>query len=161
MKQRKNKKRKEPPKGDKVNNMTVKYNLLKERAQELMEGGNLNEICLDGFDAVVIYVDFSTKRVVIYGVNHLGEKALLDDNAYAYIPEVEEAAKEKEIRDIYISNKEIAQYLKLLEIPYQWALDAADEWRAPEEEEKVIDDELFWDAIDGIKTAYRISREEN
>lgn len=139
--------------------MMIQYIVGKKEAQKLVADGELSQVCVDGFDAIEILVNCGTRRVTICGVGNTGKETLLDDNAYAYIPAVEEVAEEKEISDLYVSNVEIAQYLELLEIPYQWALEAVDEWR--EDEDEVFDDAELWEGIEGIKTAYKISCEEN
>lgn len=140
--------------------MTICYYVEKEKAQKLMSDGNLSEICIDGFVEVEISIDCDTRKVVIYGMSN-GNDSLLDDNAYAHVPAIEEVAEARVLGDYYVLNVEIAQYLELLEVPYAWALDAVDEWRNPEEEEEKLNEKDFWNAVDGIKTAWEISREES
>lgn len=140
--------------------MTITYYVEKEDAQKLMADGNLSTMCIDGFKELEIDIDCNTRRVAIYATGNRND-VLLDDNATSYIPAIHEVAEGRRLCDYYVSNVEIAQYLELLEIPYQWALDAVDEWRSPEDEDERLKENDFWDAVDGIKTAWEISREVN
>ena len=140
--------------------MIICYYIGKEEAEKLMADGNLSKIDVDGFTELEIDIDCNTRKVTIYGMGN-GNDVLLEDNAYAYVPAIDEVAEGRGLCDYYVLNVEIAQYLELLEIPYAWALDAADEWRSPESEEEPLEEGEFWEAIDGIFAAWEISREEN
>lgn len=140
--------------------MMIRYYVEKEKAQKLMCGGNLSEICVDGFEEIEINIDCNTRKVTIYGMGNDSD-SLLDDNAYAYVPAIEEVAEARENGDYYVTNVEIARYLEFFDIPFAWALDAVDEWRSPESEEELLTENKFWCAVDGIKTAWEISRKES
>lgn len=140
--------------------MTITYYVKKEDAQKLMADGNLSTMCIDGFEELEIDIDCNSRRVTIYGMDS-GNDVLLDDNAYAYIPAIDEVAEGRGLGDYYILNVEVAKYLELLDIPYQWALESVDEWRNPDDEEKPLKEGEFWEVIDGILAAWEISREEN
>ena len=140
--------------------MIITYYVKKEDAQKLMADGNLSTMCIDGFEELEIDIDCNSRRVAIYGMDS-GNDVLLDDNAYAYIPAIDEVAEGRGLGDYYILNVEVAKYLELLDIPYQWALESVDEWRNPDDEEELIEEGEFWEVIDGILAAWEISREEN
>ena len=144
--------------------MTVKYYIEQRKAWELMENGDIDRMCIDGFKSIAITIDCHSRNVSIYGVNYADEEELLDDCAYAYIPSLEDAAEEFRICDQYASNVEIAEYTNLSAlVPYEWALSALDEYRTPEDEETYIDitEKELRETIEAIRLAYYISIEES
>lgn len=141
--------------------MTILYTIGIESAKRMIEFGELEEIQqLEKYNFLEITVDFDKNTVSVWGVEN-GRAEMLDDHAYVGIDSLEVECEKKEVCDLYVSNVEIAIYLETFGVQYEWALNATDEWRTPEEEEEAIDEKVFWEAIDGIKTAYKISREEN
>ena len=134
-----------------------KYNNLVER--KIIEG--VEKVDITEYGLIEVNVDFSYNTVSVWG-NSWGTSELFND--YATVNDIEKLESEsfsKVVDDLYVSNIEIAEYLEVFDIPHEWAIEAVDEWRSPDEEEKELEDADFWNAVDGIKTAYQISREEN
>ena len=134
-----------------------KYNELVE--SKVIEG--VEKVNIEEHSTVEVNVDFTYNTVSVWG-NAWGSSTLLND--YVTVNDIEKLESEsfsKVVDDIYVTNIEIAEYLEAFDIPHEWAIEAVDEWRSPEKEEMELEDEDFWEAIDGIKTAWEISREEN
>lgn len=141
--------------------MTIEYRLSVEEFNNMViekkiEG--LIPIDTSEYNYVEIDIDFTQDNVSAWGCVN-GSAVFFGDYITVDLDYLEEQSETKEVSDLYVDNVEISQYLEHFDIPHQWALDAVDEWR--EDEEEALDDAEFWEAVDGIKTAYRISREEN
>lgn len=144
--------------------MLVQYTLEAEKYNKLVEEKvieGVDVVDTEEYNIVEISVDFIYNTVSVWG-NSWGTSTLLNDYATVNnLEKLEDRSEIKEVDDIYVTNIEIAQYLEAFDIPHEWALEAVDEWRSPEEEEEELEEKEFWEAMDGIKTAYQISREEN
>lgn len=143
--------------------MTIEYRLSVEEFNNMViekkiEG--LIPIDTSKYNYVEIDIDFTQDNISVWGCVN-GSAVFFGDYITVDLDYLEEECTKKELCDLYIDNTEIAEYLKYFEIPYDWALDAIDEWRTPEQEEEEINEKEFWESVDGIKTAYKISREEN
>lgn len=141
--------------------MTIEYRLSVEEFNNMViekkiEG--LIPIDTSEYNYVEIDIDFTQDNVSAWGCVN-GSAVFFGDYITVDLDYLEEQSEAKEVSDLYVDNVEIAQYLEHFDIPHQWALDAVDEWR--EDEGEALDDAEFWEAVDGIKTAYRISCEEN
>lgn len=141
--------------------MTIEYRLSVEEFNNMViekkiEG--LIPIDTSEYNYVEIDIDFTQDNISAWGCVN-GSAVFFGDYITVDLDYLEEQSETKEVSDLYVDNVEIAQYLEHFDIPHQWALDAVDEWR--EDEVEALDDAEFWEAVDGIKTAYRISREEN
>lgn len=141
--------------------MTIEYRLSVEEFNNMViekkiEG--LIPIDTSEYNYVEIEIDFTQDNISAWGCVN-GSAVFFGDYITVDLDYLEEQSETKEVSDLYVDNVEIAQYLEHFDIPHQWALDAVDEWR--EDEEEALDDAEFWEAVDGIKTAYRISREES
>lgn len=143
--------------------MTIEYRLSVEKFNEMVEERKIEGLIpvdTSEYSYIVIDVDFEQNNVSAWGCTN-GSAYYFGDYITVDLDYLEEECIEKELYDLYIHNTEIAEYLKYFEIPYDWALDAIDEWRTPEQEEEDVNEKEFWEVINGIKTAYKISREEN
>ena len=141
--------------------MTIQYVLETENFNKMVEERKLEGVYpvdADEYNYVEIDIDFTQDNVSAWGCVN-GSAVFFGDYITVDLDYLEEQSETKEVSDLYVDNVEIAQYLEHFDIPHQWALDAVDEWR--EDEEEALDDAEFWEAVDGIKTAYRISREES
>lgn len=143
--------------------MLVQYTLEVEKYNKLVEEKvveGVEKVDVEEYSTIEVNVDFIYNSVSVWG-NSWGTSTLLND--YVTVNDVEELEESscKEVDDVYVTNIEIAQYLEVFDIPHEWALEAVDEWRSPEEEEEALDEEEFWEAMDGIKAAWKISREES
>ena len=142
--------------------MIIQYALEAEKYNKLVEEKIIEGVEKVGaeYSTIEVNVDFSYNSVSVWGPWWNSE--LLNDNATINdIEKIEEESTKKVLDDIYVTNIEVAEYLESFGISHEWALEAVDEWRNPDEEEEELEDEEFWDAIDGIKASWEISREEN
>lgn len=144
--------------------MLVQYTLEAEEYNKLVEEKVIEgvvKVDAEEYSTIEVNVDFCYNSVSIWG-NTWGSSTLLNDYITINdIEKIEEKSINKEVDDVYVTNIEVAEYLETFGIPHEWALNAVDEWRSPEEEEMALEDEDFWEAMDGIKTAWEISREVN
>ena len=133
-----------------------KYNELVE--SKVVEG--VEKVSMEKCSTIEVNVDFTYNTVSVWE-NAWGSSTLLND--YVTVNDIEKLESEsfsKVVDDIYVSNIEIAEYLEVFDIPHEWAIEAVDEWRSPEKEEMELENEDFWEAIDGIKQTWELSREE-
>lgn len=144
--------------------MMIQYILKGEQYNKLVESKiieGVEKVNTEEYSTIEISVDFSYNTVSVGG-NSWGTSVLFNDCATINdITALENESINKIVDDIYATNIEVAEYLEVFDIPHEWALDAVDEWRNPEEEEEELNEEEFWKAIEGIKAAWEISREEN
>lgn len=143
--------------------MMIQYTLEMEKYNKLVEEKIIEGVEKVGaeYSTIEVSVDFSYNRVSVWG-NTWWSSELFNDNATVNdIEKIEEESTNKVLDDIYVTNIEVTEYLEVFGIPHEWSLGAVDEWRSPDKEEEELEDEEFWEAMDGIKTAYQISREEN
>lgn len=144
--------------------MMIQYTLPTEKFNEMVEKKvieDVEKVDVDEFSDIEVNVDFIYNTTSVWGVQW-GRSTLFNDYVTVNdITALESESITKEVGDIYVSNVEIAQYLEVFDIPHEWALDAVDEWRNPEEEERELDEEEFWYFVDSIQVAWEISREEN
>src|SRR5699024_3991808 len=143
--------------------MMIQYTLEMEKYNKLVEEKIIEGVEKVGaeYSTIEVSVDFSYKSVSVWGSTWWSSELFNDNATINDIEKIEEKSINKEVDDVYVTNIEVAEYLETFGIPHEWALNAVDEWRSPEEEEMVLEDEDFWEAMDGIKTAWEISREEN
>lgn len=144
--------------------MLVQYTLEAEEYNKLVEEKVIEgvvKVDAEEYSTIEVNVDFCYNSVSVWG-NTWGSSTLLNDYVTINdIEKIEEKSINKEVDDVYVTNIEVAEYLETFGIPHEWALEAVDEWRSPEEEEMELDDQEFWETVDSIKTAWEISREEN
>lgn len=144
--------------------MTIKYILEVEELNKMVEGKEVEGIEIveaDKYDEVEINIDFEENKADVWGNKYGRSEFLSDVVTINDLDMLEERATEKAIHEMYLSNVEIAHYIETLGVPFDWALGAVDEWRTPEEENEEIEDKEIWEAIEGIKAAWEISREVN
>lgn len=144
--------------------MTVKYILgIKELNKMIKrkEVEGIETIEADKYEGIEINVDFEENKADVWGNRNGSSDFLSDIVTINDLETLEEMVFEKKIHEMYLSNVEIAHYIETLGMPFDWALESLDEWRTPEEEEEEIEDKEIWGAIEGIKTAWEISREAN
>ena len=140
----------------------IQYTLEAGRYNKLVEEKIIEGVEKVGaeYSVIEVNVDFSYNSVSVWGAWWNSE--LLNDCATINdIEKIEEESTNKVLGDIYVTNIEVTEYLEVFGIPHEWALEAVDEWRTPDKEEEELEDKDFWEAMDGIKTAWEISREEN
>lgn len=143
--------------------MTIQYVLEVENFNKMVEERKLEgvySIDTDEYDYIEIGVDFNTDNVSVWGCAG-GSAEFLGDYVTIDLDELEKNCDTKRLDDLYASNVEIAHYLECFNIPYNWALEAIDQWRTPEEEEEELNESQLWDAIANIIVAYQIYHEEN
>lgn len=143
--------------------MTVQYILDVETFNNMVEEREiegLEKTDIDRYAYIEVNVDFLQNNVSVWGCAN-GSADFFGDYVTVDLDSLEYECKSKDIEDNYVDNIEIVDYLQAFGIPYDWALDAIDEWRTPEQEEEEVNVKGFWEAMDAIKTAYKISREEN
>lgn len=144
--------------------MMIQYTLEGKQYNELVESKiieGVEKIDTDEYSTIEVNVDFSYNSVSVWG-NSWGNSELFNDYATVNdIEKIEEESTNKVLDDIYVTNIEVTEYLEVFGIPHEWALEAVDEWRSPDKEEEELENNEFWEAMDGIKTAWEISREEN
>lgn len=142
--------------------MMIQYTLEMEKYNKLVEEKIIEGVEKVGaeYSTIEVNVDFCYNSVSVWGCAG-GSADFLGDYVTVDLDELERNCDTKRLDDLYADNVEIAHYLECFDIPYEWALGAVDEWRSPEEEEEELNEEEFWEAMDGIKTAWEISREVN
>lgn len=143
--------------------MMIQYTLEMEKYNKLVEEKIIEGVEKVGaeYSTIEVSVDFSYNRVSVWG-NTWWSSELFNDNATVNdIEKIEEESTNKVLDDIYVTNIEVTEYLETFGIPHEWALEAVGEWRNPEQEEEELNEEEFWETIEGIKAAWEISREEN
>lgn len=143
--------------------MMIQYTLEMEKYNKLVEEKIIEGVEKVGaeYSTIEVSVDFSYNSVSVWGSTWWSSELFNDNATINDIEKIEEESTNKVLDDIYVTNIEVAEYLETFGISHEWALEAVDEWRNPEEEEMELEDEEFWEATEGIKTAYQISREEN
>lgn len=143
--------------------MMIQYTLEMEKYNKLVEEKIIEGVEKVGaeYSTIEVSVDFSYNSVSVWGDTWWSSELFNDNATINDIEKIEEESTNKVLDDIYVTNIEVTEYLENFGIPHEWALEAVDEWRSPDKEEEELEDEEFWEAMDGIKTAYQISREEN
>jgi len=143
--------------------MMIQYTLEMEKYNKLVEEKIIEGVEKVGaeYSTIEVSVDFSYNSVSVWGSTWWSSELFNDNATINDIEKIEEESTNKVLDDIYVTNIEVTEYLEVFGIPHEWALEAVDEWRNPEEEEEELNEEEFWETIEGIKAAWEISREEN
>lgn len=143
--------------------MTIQYILDVEIFNNMVENKKiegLEKTDVDKYIYIEVNVDFVQKNVSVWGCAN-GNADFFGDYVTVDLDSLEYECKSKDVEDNYVDNIEIVDYLQAFDIPYDFALELVNEWRSPEQEDEAMYAKTFWEAIDGIKTAYKISREES
>lgn len=143
--------------------MMIQYTLDAGRYNKLVEEKIIEGVEKVGaeYSVIEVNVDFSYNSVSVWGHTWWSSELFNDCATINDIEKIEEESTNKVLDDIYVTNIEVTEYLEVFGIPHEWALEAVDEWRSPDKEEEELEDKDFWEAMDGIKTAWEISREES
>lgn len=143
--------------------MTIQYILDVEIFNNMVENKKiegLEKTDIDKYTYIEVNVDFVQNNVSVWGCAN-GNADFFGDYVTVDLDSLEYECKSKDVADSYADNIEIVDYLQAFDVPYEFALDAVNEWRTPEQENETMYAKTFWEAMDAIKTAYKISRKGN